>query len=182
MEDFKSMLFDTINSFKNQKNEPIDWTVAWENSEKFETILDALDALIDGVALIPDIEESKRIHLLGRLALNRSHISHCYGNEQQIAHFIKHGQTLEIILKDVLNASQWLKTAHERFEEYVEFEDTVTEESDVTQKQLDHFRPILMALAAMAVITIEQEEYSDEDEDGFEVEDEEEEECDEYCD
>ncbi len=182
MEDFKTMLFDTISAFKNQKNEPIDWTIAWEDADKFEMILDAVDALIDGVALIPDIEEAKRINLLGRLALNRSHISHCYGNEQQIAHFIKHGQNLEGILKDVLNASNWLKTAQDRFEEYVEFEDTVTEETDVTQKQLDHFRPILMALAAMAIITIEQEESSEEDEDEFNVEEEDEDECGEYCD
>lgn len=180
MEDFKSMLFNTLISFKNQKNEPIDWTIAWEDDAKFETIIDGIDALIDGVALIPDIEEAKRINLLGRLALNRSHLSHSYGNEQQVAHFIKHGQNLEGLIRDVLNASPWLKTAEERFEEYVEFEDTVNEESDISQKQIDHFRPILMALAAMAIITIEQEEYSDEeDEDEFDTE---EDECGEYCD
>jgi len=182
MEDFKSMLFTTLYAFKTQKNEPIDWTITWEDDAKFETILDGIDALIDGVALIPDIEEAKRINLLGRLALNRSHLSHCYGNEQQVSHFIKHGQSLEGLIRDVLNASAWLKTAEERFEEYVEFEDTVTEESDISQKQIDHFRPILMALATMAIITIEDEEYSDvdENEDEFDIEDEDE--CGEYCD
>ena len=181
MEDFKSMLFDTLSAFKNQKNEPIDWTIAWEDDAKFETILDAIDALIDGIALIPDIEEPKRVTLLGRLALNRSHLSHCYGNEQQVAHFIKHGQSLESLIRDVLNTSNWLKTAQERFDEYVEFEDTVNDETDISQKQIDHFRPVLMALAAMAIVTIEQEEYSDEEEtDEFNVEDEDE--CGEYCD
>jgi hypothetical protein len=182
MEDFKAMLFETISSFKNQKNQPIDWTIAWEDDSKFETILDAVDALIDGIALIPDIEEPKRINMLGRLALNRSHLAYSYGNDQQIAHFIKHGQNLEHLLKEVLNLSPWIKAAEARFDEYVDFEETVSEESDINQKQIDYFRPILMALAAMAIITIEQEEESEEDEakDDFSFEDEEE--CDEYCD
>jgi hypothetical protein len=181
MEDFKAMLFETISSFKNQRNEPIDWTVAWEDDGKFETMLDAVDALIDGIALIPDIEEPKRINLLGRLALNRSHLAHSYGNDQQIAHFIKHGQNLEFLLKEVLAVNPWLKTAESRFDEYVEFEETVTEDSEINQKQIDHFRPILMALAAMAIITIEQEdeESDQEDEIEFSFEDED---CDEECD
>lgn len=180
MEDFKSVLFETILAFKNQKTEPIDWTVTWEDDGKFETMLDALDTLMDGVSLIPDIEEPKRINLLGRIALNRSHIANSYGNEQQIAHFIKHGKNLETIVRDIINASNWLKTAEDRFEEYVEFEDTITAETDVTHKQLDHFRPVLMALAAMSIITIQEEEYSDEDENDVEIEDEDE--CGEYCD
>lgn len=180
MEDFKAMLFETISSFKNQRTEPIDWTIAWEDDSKFETMLDAIDALIDGVALIPDIEEPKRINLLGRLALNRCHLAHSYGNDQQIAHFIKHGQNLEHLLKEVINICPWLKTAESRFDEYIEFEEMVTEDSEINQKQIDHFRPILMALAAMAIITIEQEEQSD-DEDEIEFNFEEDE-CDEYCD
>lgn len=163
MEEFKKMLFGTISHFNENKGETIDWTAVWEDEEKFETVMDALDALIDGIALLPDIEEMKRIHLLGKLALNRSHLSHCYGNEQQIPQFIKYGETLETLLREVINCSPWLKTAQDRFDEYVEFEETVTEDTQLSQRQLDHFRPILMALAIMSIITIEEDEYIDEE-------------------
>lgn len=158
MEDFKTMLFGTITEFNTQRDVTIDWTAVWEDEERFETVLDALDALLDGVALLPDIEEIKRIHLLGKLALSRSHLAHCYGNQQQIAHFLKHGESLQNILRDIMNISPWIKMAQDRFEEYVEFEETVTEETVLTQKQLDSFRPILMALALMSIITIDQED------------------------
>jgi hypothetical protein len=168
MEDFKKILFETINHFNQNKHETIDWTAVLEDEEKFETVIDALDTLLDGTALLPDIEDMKRIHLLGRLALTRSHLSYCYGNEQQIAHFIKHGEKLELLLRDIINCSNWLSLAQQRFDEYVEFEETATEDSQLTQRQLDHFRPILMALATMAIITIEEEEYIQiEEEDEF---------------
>lgn len=177
MEEFKKMLFETIKHFNQNTDEKIDWTVVWEDEEKFETVIDALDALIDGVALLPDIEDMKRIHLLGRLALMRSHLSHCYGNEQQIAHFLKHGEKFESLMRDVINCSGWLSMAQQRFDEYVEFEETVTEDTHLTQKQLDHFRPILMALALMSIITIEDEEYvqeegEDDEEDEFDEDEE----------
>lgn len=176
LEEFKKLLFETIAHFNRNKDETIDWTAVWEDEEKFETIIDALDALIDGVALLPDIEDMKRIHLLGRLALTRSHLSHCYGNEQQIPHFLQHGKNFESLLRDVINCSGWLSMAQQRFDEYVEFEETVTEDTHLTQKQLDHFRPILMALALMSIITIEEEEYVQEEGEEFEDEFEEDEE------
>jgi hypothetical protein len=172
MEDFKKILFETITYFNQENETTIDWTIVCEDEEKFETILDALDALIDGVALLPDIEDIKRVHLLGRLALIRSHLSYCFGNEQQIAHFIKHGERLEALLHDIINASNWLTTAQQRFDEYIEFEETVTEDAHLTQRQLDQFRPILMALAIMTIITIDSEEPTEDDEE-FEEEDEE---------
>lgn len=174
MEEFKNLLFGTIQEFNNDKASTIDWTSIWDDQEKFETVIDAIDALIDGVALLPDVEDLKKVHLLGRLALIRSHLAFCYGDEQQLAHFLKHGQNLELLLRDIISCSSWLGTAQQRFEDYVEFEETATEDTQLTPKQLHHFRPILMALAIMSIITIEQEEYTVDEEDDFEDEDEEE--------
>ncbi len=163
MNDLKHMLFNSIVQF-NQTTEPtIDWTVVLEDDTKFETIIDAIDTLIDGVALLPDIEDLQRIHLLGRLALIRSHLSYCYVNEQQIAHFIQHGQRLEKLLKDIINCSNWLINAQQRFDEYLEFEEMATEDTILTPKQIDQFRPVLMALAIMGIISIEEDECAPED-------------------
>lgn len=182
MEEFKTTLFKTIEQFKNRQLDPIDWTVAWENDEKFELILDTLDALIDGVALLPEIEESKRTNLLGRLAFNRSHLAHCYLDEKQINSFVNYGQRLENLLHEVITLSPWLKTAQERFDEYLELGEP-SEDAQLTAQQLDRLRPMLMALALMALINIEEELTDDEDpddDDDFGFDDDEE--CSEYCD
>ncbi len=180
MEDFKAILFSTIQEFLNKKDTKIDWTAVWEDEEKFEHLMDSFEILLDGVALMPNIEDLKRIHLLGRLALNRSHLAHCYGNQQQIAHFLQHGQNLETLLREVIQCSDWLAAAQQRFDDYADFESTATEETQLTHKQLDTFRPILMALAILAIVTIEDEDEHEEDEDDLDFEDEDEDEKQEF--
>lgn len=167
------MLFGTIGKYNEQTEPTIDWTVVIEDQEKFETIIDALDTFIDCIALIPDVEDLQRIHILGRLAFIRSNLAYCFNNEQ-IAPFIQLGKRLEQVLKDIINCSNWLNNAEQRLDEYIEFEEMADPETELTQKQIEHFRPVLMALAALSIITIDKNNFENEDED-FEEEDFEEE-------
>lgn len=182
MEDFKAEIFGTIQDFNTNKNQTIDWTTIWEHEEKFQVVVDSIDVLIDGTALLPDLEDLKKVHLIGRLSLIRAHFIYSYESEQQMAHFIKYGKNLELLLRDVITCSPWLTTAQQRFEDYLEIEQTITEDYPLTMKQMDHIRPILMAIAAMSIITVEDEDYTtDENEDEDESLYDDEDECGQEC-
>ena len=164
MEDFKNMLLNTINDFAKGQN--IDWTAALENEEKFETLVDSIDVLIEGVAFLPNVDEAKKINLLGKLVLMRSYLSYSFYNDKQMNSFIDNCKKLEPVLREVITCSNWLTNAQDRFSEYAEFEESITEETELTPKQIEHFRPILMALALLAIIALDQDEYNlEEDED-----------------
>jgi hypothetical protein len=161
--DFKQELFGVINDFK-QNSITIDWEAVWNDEEKFDALLEALDALINSIALLSNFDHSKRAALVAQLAIGRAQLTDCFGDEDRYNYFQATTQALEHAMRDTINASDWLQKAHGSFDEYLIFEDTVTEDTEITRDQIDHYRPVMTALALMNIITIDQEEECDDEE------------------
>jgi len=161
--DFKQELFGTINDFK-QNTVSINWESVWNDEEKFDALLEALDALINSVALLSNFDHSKRADLVAKLAIGRAQLTDCFGDEDRHNYFQATTQALEHAMRETINASDWLNKAQNSFDEYLDFEETITEDTEITRDQIDHYRPVMAALALMNIITIDQEEECDDEE------------------
>ncbi len=161
--DFKQELFGVINDFK-QNVITIDWEAVWNDEEKFDALLEALDALINSIALLSNFDHSKRAALVAQLAIGRAQLTDCFGDEDRYNYFQATTQALEHAMRDTITSSDWLQKAQSSFDEYLIFEDTVTEDTEITRDQIDHYRPVMTALALMNIITIDQEEECDDEE------------------
>ena len=160
--DYKEELFSTINDYKDQMV-TIDWEVVWQDDDAFDGLLEALDAIINNCALLSNFDHSKRASLVAQLTIGRAQLTDCYGDDERHNYFQATTKSLEHALRDLISTSDWLHNAQERFDEYVEFEESITDELDITREHIDHFRPVMTALALMNIITIDQEECDDEE-------------------
>lgn len=160
---FKEELFGVINDFK-EHIVTIDWEVVWNDEEKFDSVLEALDALINNIALLSNFDHAKRASLVAQLAIGRAQLTDCFGDEDRYNYFQATTQALEHALRESITTSDWMHKAQASFDEYVKFEDTITEDTEITREHIDHFRPIMTALAAMNIITIDQEDLCDDEE------------------
>ena len=161
---YKEELFGVIQDYKDQMV-TIDWEVVWQDDDIFDELLEALDAVINNCALLSNFDHSKRASLVAQFAICRAQLTDCFGDDERHNYFQATTRALEHTLRELITTSDWLKNAQDRFDEYLEFEESMmTEEMDITREHIDHFRPVMTALALMSIITIDQEEECDDEE------------------
>ena len=159
---FKEETFSIIADFRNNVAS-IDWQEVWDDSEKFEMVLDSLDTFTNCIALLPDIDHAKRAAIVAKLAIGRAQLTDCYGDEDRFNYFQAATHALEDALKEAVTCSHWMTDAQKKFDEYLALEEEITEDSEISSEQIDYLRPVMTLLSLINIVTINQEMECDSD-------------------
>lgn len=155
MDSYKTDCFDLINEFKSG-NISMDWNTIFESTELQDAINEGINDAIHHIAFISDIDEAKKIELIGKLAYAQARLAIALTFKDRNA-FISHGAKLEKTISEILSTGSWLKAAQENFDLLDQLsEETfdITKGSDVAPKLV----PVLLLLSIIAIISGETEE------------------------
>lgn len=155
----KNELLTTLNNFKNG-SACIDWASMWDDSDLCDLALDGIESYIDNLAVDENIDDAKRVDLVGRLTIARVYLFEAF-NKDLGKEFVKTGQQVDQILRETISES-FLKVVGERFETYEKNEEKISSQQCLSDDELDYYRPVFMAIALMTLLSIDQmSEYED---------------------
>lgn len=159
MSSLKHELLTMLNNFKNG-TASIDWATMWNDSDLCDLALDGIESFIDNLAIDENVDDVKRVDLVGRLTIARVYLFEAF-NKDQGQDFIKAGGYVDQAMREAISP-QLLKVVDERFETYEKNEEKISSQQCLSDSELDYYRPVFMAIALMTLLSIDQmSEYED---------------------
>ncbi len=161
MDSYKTECFDLINEFKSS-NISMDWHTIYEDAELQNAINEGINDAIHHIAFLPDIDETKKIELIGKLAYAQARLAIALTFKDK-NEFTSQGIKLEKTLSALLSTGSWLQTAQANFdllEQLSEENFDIDKAPDIAPKLV----PVLLLLSIISIISGESAEECGEDE------------------
>lgn len=157
MDSYKTDCFELINEFKSG-NISMDWNTIFEDTELQNALNEGINDAIHHIAFLSDIDESKKIDLIGKLAYAQARLAIALTFKDKNA-FVSQGAKLEKTISELISSGSWFKTAQANFDlldQLSEENFDITKASDLAPKLV----PVLLLLSVIAIISGETEDES----------------------
>jgi hypothetical protein len=155
-QELKNLIFSTLKEF-NKGNISINWQAVFEDEEMMESMDEIKNRIAHNFALLDGISEKNKQELLGKLALAHAHLSDLYGSSKE-QKFLEETKVFEQVIKEIMNASDWLTHAEKRYNDYEKLEEKAAEEPEIehiNQEHLNYLRPVFLAFDIFALNMID---------------------------
>lgn len=158
MSEYKSAIFSIINEFSNAQSS-IDWHVVFHDEELFDGLSEVIDGVIENIVFCDLLKEEDRERFIGKLMIAQVRLNMYHENEEYEDSFIQTGHYLEDVVRELIQYDSLIAQAEQRFQAYEKFEEEIMGGLDeVSDEDLARYRPVLLAIGLLSIITIDQQE------------------------
>ena len=141
----------------------IDWSCALEDQETVSELMELCDMISIALSFVPDIEESKRIQLLGEISATAARLGYAFSIAQDEEQSYRIANELEATLRKVAQLHSVIELAQQRLPAFAK---AVEQDQDIQDAEnFIFFQPVTLISALAQLINMGQEdEYETEEE------------------